>query len=143
MQSHSLSGGNIVKGKMLVLALAGALLFGITAYAHHSFAGTYDLSQQIKVEGKLVQFLFRNPHSFVHIAAPDAHGQMQRWAIEWTGGGQLAGSSIQKTTLKVGDPVIITGNPTRTAGERRLRMVTFKRTSDGLSWGNRAGEVVD
>ena len=96
MQSHSLSGGNIVKGKMLVLALAGALLFGITAYAHHSFAGTYDLSQQIKVEGKLVQFLFRNPHSFVHIEAPDANGQMQRWAIEWTGGGQLAGSSIQK-----------------------------------------------
>jgi len=45
--------------------------------------------------------------------------------------------------LKVGDPVIITGNPTRTEGEHRLRMVTFKRTSDGLSWAGRQGEVVD
>ena len=132
-----------MKSKMVVLALAAAFLFGATAYAHHSFASTYDLSRQVKVEGKLVQFLFRNPHSFVHIEAPDANGQVQRWAIEWTGGAQLSGSSIDKNTLKVGDPVIITGNPTRTEGEHRLRMVTFKRTSDGLAWGNRQGEVVN
>ena len=132
-----------MKSKMVVLVLAAAFLFGTTAYAHHSFASTYDLSRQVKVEGKLVQFLFRNPHSFVHIEAADANGQVQRWAIEWTGGAQLSGSSIDKNTLKVGDPVIITGNPTRTAGEHRLRMVTFKRTSDGLAWGNRQGEVVN
>ncbi len=132
-----------MKSKMVVLVLAAAFLFGTTAYAHHSFASTYDLSRQVKVEGKLVQFLFRNPHSFVHVEAPDANGQVQRWAIEWTGGAQLSGSSIDKNTLKVGDPVIITGNPTRTAGEHRLRMVTFKRTSDGLAWGNRQGEVVN
>ena len=129
--------------RIVLLAIAAALLVSTAVYAHHSYGATYDVSKQVKVEGKVVQFVFRNPHSFVHIEAPDANGQMQRWAVEWTGGGQLAGSSIQKTTLKVGDPVIITGNPTRTAGERRLRMVTFKRTSDGLSWGNRAGEVVD
>ena len=132
-----------MKSKMVVLVLAAAFLFGTTAYAHHSFASTYDLSRQEKVEGKLVQFLFRNPHSFVHVEAPDANGQVQRWAIEWTGGAQLSGSSIDKNTLKVGDPVIITGNPTRTTGEHRLRMVTFKRTSDGLAWGNRQGEVVN
>ena len=45
--------------------------------------------------------------------------------------------------VKVGDTVIIAGNPVRTAGEHRMRMVTFKRTSDGLSWGNREGERVD
>ena len=132
-----------MKSKMVVLVLAAAFLFGTTAYAHHSFASTYDLSRQVKVEGKLVQFLFRNPHSFVHVEAADANGQVQRWAIEWTGGAQLSGSSIDKNTLKVGDPVIITGNPTRTTGEHRLRMVTFKRTSDGLAWGNRQGEVVN
>ena len=128
-----------MKSKTLVLVLAGAFLFGMTAYAHHSFAGTYDLSKQVKVEGKLVQFLFRNPHSFVHVEDPDG----QRWAIEWAGGAQLSGSSIDKNTLKVGDPVIIMGNPTRTIGEHRLRMVNFKRTSDGLTWGNRQGQVVD
>jgi hypothetical protein len=114
-----------VKGKAVVLVLAGAFLFGMTAYGHHSFASTYDLSQQVKIEGKLVQFLFRNPHSFVHVEAKDQNGEVQRWAIEWAGGAQLA------------------GNPTRTPGEHRMRMVTFKRTSDGLSWGGRQGETVN
>ena len=35
------------------------------------------------------------------------------------------------------------GNPTRTIEEHRLRMVSLKRTSDGLTWGNREGEKVD
>ena len=132
-----------MKRKAVVLVLAGAFLFGMTAYSHHSFASTYDLSQQVKIEGKLVQFLFRNPHSFVHVETMDQNGEVQRWAIEWAGGAQLAGRSIDQHTLKVGDPVIITGNPTRTPGEHRLRMVTLKRTSDGLSWGGRQGETVD
>jgi hypothetical protein len=133
-----------VKSKAVVLVLAGALLSGMTAYAHHSFASTYDLNKQVKIEGKLVQFLFRNPHSFIHVEATDEKGEVQRWAIEWAGGAQLAGSSgIDQHTLKVGDPVVITGNPVRTIGEHRMRMVAFKRTSDGLSWGSREGERVD
>ncbi len=128
-----------MKVKAAVLVLAGALLFGMTAYAHHSFASTYDLAKQVKIEGKMVQFLFRNPHSFVHVETADG----ERWSIEWAGGGQLAGNGIDRTTLKVGDPVVVSGNPTRTEGEHRLRMVTLKRTTDGLTWGNREGEKVD
>ena len=129
--------------RIVLFALAAALLLSTAVYAHHSYGATYDVSKQVKLEGKVVQFVFRNPHSFVHVEGPDANGQMQRWAVEWAGGAQLTGSSIDRNTLKVGDPVIISGNPTRTAGEHRLRMVSFKRTSDGLSWGNRQGEVVD
>ena len=133
-----------MKSKMVFLVVVGAFLFGMTAYAHHSFAGTYELKKEVKIEGKLVQFLYRNPHSYVHVEAKDESGQMQRWAVEWTGGGQLEGAGISRTTLHVGDPVIITGNPSRAAGEHKLRMVSFKRTSDGLGWGGgRAGQVVD
>src|SRR5437870_3846577 len=63
--------------------VAAVLLGGVTLYAHHSFASTYDESKKVTVEGKLVQFLWRNPHSFVHIMAPDEQGSMQRWAVEW------------------------------------------------------------
>ena len=31
-----------------------------------------------QIEGTVVQFLFRNPHSFVHVMAPDKNGVMQR-----------------------------------------------------------------
>jgi hypothetical protein len=128
---------------MFVFVLAGVLLACATAYAHHSFASTYDESKKITVEGKLVQFLFRNPHSFVHVLAPDEDGTMQRWAIEWGGAGQLGGQGVTRDTLKPGDKVIITGNPGRNPADHRVRMVTLRRPSDGFGWGTGAGETFD
>lgn len=132
-----------MKTKLFVVTLVAALLCGMTAYAHHSFAGTYDLKKQVKLEGKLIRVLWRNPHSFVHVAAPDSTGAMQQWSVEWSGLPYLAGAGITSNTLAAGDPVVVTGNPTRTPGEYRLRMTTILRTSDGFSWGNRRGEVVE
>src|SRR4051812_6578578 len=51
--------------KRILLALiitAGAIISGGRAYAHHSFAATYLEDRMQKVDGKIVQFLFRNPH---------------------------------------------------------------------------------
>ena len=132
-----------MKRRLLVMFVFAALLSGIRAYAHHSFAATYHEDQTIKIEGTMVQFQFRNPHSFVQVDAPDASGKMQRWGIEWGGAGQLGGQGVNRYTLKAGDKVIITGNPGRTAEDHRIRMVTLKRTSDGFGWGQREGEVVD
>lgn len=111
--------------------------------AHHSFAATYDESQTVKIEGRLVQFLYRNPHSFVHLMAPDASGQERRWAVEWGAAGQLAGEGITRETLKPGDVVAITGNPSRNPGEYRIRMMMLRRPADGFSWGNQPGQTVD
>ncbi len=133
----------IRKVLVVVLVTAGAFLFGLTAYAHHSFAATYDEKKVVKIEGKLVQFLFRNPHSFVHVEAPDENGQVQRWAVEWGGAGQLGTQGVTRNTLKVGDVVIITGSLSRSPGEHRVRMNTLRRTSDGFGWGARPGETVD
>ena len=41
-------------------------------FAHHSFSATYEITKAIKLEGTIVQFVYRNPHSFVHVDAPDA-----------------------------------------------------------------------
>jgi hypothetical protein len=72
----------------------------MTASAHHSFNAAYDMSREVKIEGKLVQYLYRNPHTWLHVEVP-ADGQMQRWAIEWGGTGQLSGQGVTRTTLKV------------------------------------------
>jgi Family of unknown function (DUF6152) len=119
--------------KALALAfVATATLLTATAYAHHSFAATYIVDKEVKIEGDLVQFMFRNPHSFVHVMAPDDKGQMQRFAVEWAAAGQLTG--ITRDTLKYGDHVIITGNPGRTAADHRLRMRSIFRPKDGFRW---------
>ena len=127
---------------LLVVALA-ALMSGIQLYAHHSFAATYFEDKQQTVEGDLVQFLFRNPHSFVHVEGKDEKGETVRWAIEWGGGGQLGRQGATRETLKPGDHVVIVGNPGRNPDDHRLRMLRLKRTSDGWTWGGRPGESFD
>src|SRR5271157_5258439 len=123
-----------MKLKMLAVLAAAVSLLGVRAYAHHSFAATYFEDQKITVHGKLVQFLYRNPHSFVHIEAPDEKGEMQTWAVEWGGGGQLSREGVSRDTLKPGDHVIVTGNPGRNPADHRLRMKSITRPSDGFKW---------
>jgi hypothetical protein len=129
--------------RVIYSVVAVALLAGTAAYAHHSYAATYDVTNEIKLDGKLVQFVYRNPHSFVHVQAPDAQGAQQRWAVEWAGTGQLAEAGVQRDTLKVGDQVVIVARPSRVPGEYRALMVRLTRPSDGFTWGGRAGQVVD
>jgi hypothetical protein len=128
-----------------VLRLIGlaVLVAGSTTSAHHSYGATYDLSKEITLEGKLVQFVYRNPHSFVHLQAPDESGRQQRWSVEWSGTGQLNNQGVTRETLRVGDVVVIVGRPSRVTGEYRLLMVSLKRPLDGFTWGGRAGEAVD
>jgi hypothetical protein len=129
--------------KRVSLVLAALFLACGVADAHHSYAATYDTSKEIKLEGKLVQFVYRNPHSFVHLQAPDDKGVEQRWSVEWSGTGQLANSGVTRESLKVGDEVVIVGRPSRVPGEYRALMVSLSRPSDGFTWGGRAGQAVD
>ena len=127
-----------MKRTLFALALvAGAMVVSSgRAYAHHSFAATYFEDKTQKIEGNLVQFLYRNPHSFVHVEAPDEKGTMQRWAVEWGAGGQLGRQGVTRETLKPGDHVIIVGNPGRNPEDHRLRMVNITRPfPDGWKWG--------
>jgi uncharacterized protein DUF6152 len=133
-----------MKGKLLVALIAAALIGGaVQAYAHHSFASTYLDDKTVKLEGKLISFQLRNPHSFLEVDAPDEAGKPQRWAVEWGGAGLLSGQGISRDTLKPGDQIVITGNAGRNPEDHRIRLVSLRRPSDNWSWGQKAGEVVD
>jgi hypothetical protein len=121
---------------------AALLTAAVSASAHHSFAAAYDEGATIKIEGELVEFLFRNPHASVQIVAPDHDGQMQRWDVEWGGAGMLAGQGVTRDSLRAGDRVVITGNPSRNAAEHRLRLRSLLRPLDGFGWGQH-GETFD
>ena len=127
--------------------LLGALTIGILvgsthARAHHSFAATYLEDQSVTVEGEIVQFLLRNPHSFVHVMVKQSDGTQVRYVVEWGSPTQLSGK-VSRDTLKPGDHVVITGNPGRNTDDHRVRLLTFKRPKDGWSWGMLADEKVD
>ena len=119
--------------RYLVAPLALVVLAGATqALAHHSFAATYIENQQITIEGELVQFVLRNPHSFVDVDVKQG-AETVRYVVEWASPAQLQGK-ISRDTLKPGDHVVITGSPGRNPEDYRLRMRSITRPSDGWKW---------
>jgi len=130
--------------RCLTVALAIAVIgAGSQASAHHSFAATYLEDQSVTIEGELVQFMFRNPHSFVHVMVKEKDGSLVRYTVEWGGAGQLDGQGVTRETLRPGDYVVISGSPGRNPADRRVRLMSLHRPKDGFGWGKKPGEVVD
>jgi hypothetical protein len=132
-----------MKRYLVVLLVAAAMLAGARAYAHHSFAATYFEDRMVTIEGDLAQFQFRNPHSWVHVNVKEKDGTVVRYAVEWGGTGQLGNTGITRDTLKIGDHVIISGNPARNPKQHQVRMLSLHRTKDGFGWGKKPGETFD
>jgi len=128
---------------LLVPAVVLAVLVDDGALAHHSFAATYNEDETITIEGTVLQFQFRNPHSFVHVQAPDENGEMHRWAVEWANPSQLTGQGVGAATLKPGDVVRITGAPGRDPADHRLVLRYLLRPADGYEYGNDPNETFD
>jgi hypothetical protein len=120
-----------------IVATTGAFLYASVAFAHHTFDATYQLDREIKIEGKLIQVLIRNPHSFLHIEAPDANGVMQRWALESRSAGQLAKEGLTRDLLNPGDELSISMMPGRQPEEHRGILLSLDRKSDGFHWAER------
>src|SRR5688572_31648758 len=130
--------------RYLVALLAVCLLaVGAQLSAHHSFAATYLEDQKVTIEGQLVQFLLRSPHSFVHVNVKETDGSLVRYVVEWGSPQQLGGQGVSRDTLKPGDHVIISGNPGRNPADHRVRLLKFQRPKDGWSWGMLPNQVVD
>lgn len=123
-----------MKRKLLVLLIGVGLVFCGRAYAHHSFAATYFTDQTNTITGTITEFLYRNPHSFIKVQAPNKDGKMVIWSIEWGGGAQLARAGINADTLHAGDKVVVKGNPGRDPEEYRMRAVSVMRTTDSFKW---------
>lgn len=123
--------------------VAAATLWAFPVAAHHSFGGTYNVDRQITIKGKIVQLTLRSPHSFVYVEVQEGDSPAQRWTIEGASAQQFAQQGFDKDAFKVGDPVEIVGNPSRSPNSTRARLIKITRTTDGRTWGSRAGEVVN
>jgi hypothetical protein len=125
-----------MKRTLAILLAMGALLTVSSnlTFAHHAFYSVYDRDKTVKIEGTLKEFIWRNPHSFVRVEAPDEKGEAQSWVIEWAAPAQLSEKGVSNATLRPGDKVIVTGHPGRVAENHRLQLMKVERPSDGFKW---------
>lgn len=135
----STRGGTLPRAMRTVYA-ASFLLAGLTgleslpAGAHHSWSAEYDLSRSTFVTGTVTRVQFRNPHSAV-ILAVNEDGREYRWTVEWASPQRLRDRGVTSETLRVGDELLVTGNPHRDSKVRSLRAVSV-RGSDGSEIGS-------
>jgi hypothetical protein len=120
-----------------VLALSSAVLLltlgGVVTAAHHSVAATY-LRGTLTIDGTLKEFVWRNPHSFMRVEAPDDKGEKHIWIVEGAAPQQLTEAGLTTSTFRPGDRVVVTGQPGRIPEDHRLLLHTIMRPSDGVKW---------
>ena len=119
----------------ILLGIAALLTVGSgLTFAHHAFYSVYDRDKTVKIEVTLKEFIWRNPHSFVRVEAPDEKGEVQSWVIEWAAPAQLTEKGVSSATLRPGDKITVTGHPGRVAENHRMQLMKVERPSDGWKW---------
>ena len=108
-----------MKSRVLILAFVAASFLPMVVLAHHSFTATYDTAKTVTIEGKVTQFLLRNPHSFLHVTAIGKDGKEQNWNVEWAAAGQLGGAGVTRDSLKPNKSLATHEYAGKTPAERR------------------------
>ena len=119
----------------LLVAIAAVFLCSPAA-AHHSFGDLYLESDTIEIEGTIVEFQYKNPHSWVHVEGREGLNDEKIYSAEWVSTSQLEREGITKNTLKAGDKVRIWGSPAKRITEPRMHLKRIRR-SDGWEWRGR------
>jgi hypothetical protein len=112
------------------LAVAASVWLSI-ASAHHSFAGVYDSSRSVTLDGVVTEFLFVHPHPFLLIRVVPAGGPEESWRAEMDNRFELADIGVTGRTFRPGDAVHVRGIPGRKE-PHILYLMKLERGSDGL-----------
>ena len=94
------------------LLILAALAIPGPVSAHHSFA-MFDQTKTVTLKGKVLEFQWTNPHSWIELEVPNSHGGADKWSIELNSPNNLARQGWKRTMLKPGDAVTVTINPLR------------------------------
>lgn len=109
--------------------LVAAVLFTPVA-AHHAFSPVYDDKRTVSVSGVVTQFRFVNPHALLYLDVAGDSGKVTKWTVEFAGRLNLSENGWTEDTIKAGEQVTVTGNPTHAAGTNRLAFRKLMR-ADG------------
>ncbi len=122
-----------MKRRVVLLAVAVAVGSAMGVGAHHSVATVYDESRTMMLEGEIERVLNLQPHAWLHLVVRGSRGRTRTWAVEFGTASKLSSSGVSQVALRPGDRITVCGNPGRDPGAYRLRMLTLRRPSDGLS----------
>ena len=71
-----------MRTKLVAAVAAFALLATVPLLAHHSFSSEYESAKVLTLTGKMVNFEWVNPHSWIHVEVTNADGSKTVWKGE-------------------------------------------------------------
>ena len=102
-----------MRRRLRTLAIvAVALGLTVEAFAHHSTA-YYSKEQKdfVKIQGKVVRWEYRSPHSQLYVEIADKDGKPVTWRFESTPAAWLLREGVKEDSIKVGEIVTVEGFP--------------------------------
>lgn len=96
--------------------VVAVLVSSVPAVAHHASAPFYDPEKSVEAVGTVTKFVFRNPHSFIYLDAPNAEGEMVAWEVEMGTAVSMSRRGWTAETIEAGDPIRVVGQPSRAPG---------------------------
>ena len=100
--------------RKIQLLLTFAVVAWLPAEAHHAPA-VFDQTQTIVIDGTVTDFMWSNPHSWIHMDVVGEDGEVTDWVIEMNPPTYLIRGGWRSTTIKPGDKISVVANPLRTA----------------------------
>ena len=98
-----------MKASLIVVA---ALLTASSALAHHSNSA-FDPDKVVVLKGTVTQWLWTNPHVWIHLDVDDSKSGKTEWRIEGRPPGVLARSGWSRSSFKPGDTITVDFSPAR------------------------------
>jgi hypothetical protein len=100
------------------VALPMVVLAATKVSPHHAFSPVYDEKRTITVAGVVTEFRFVNPHALMFMDVTEDTGRVVQWVVEFAGRLNLSEFGWTADSLKPGERVTVTGNPTHTGSPR-------------------------
>ena len=101
-------------GSVATVLAVGIALFAVPVVAHHSTAA-FDNGRVVRIEGKVTQFRWINPHASFKVEGTAEGGEDGLWTVEMTAANVLANQGWKRTSLSVGDEIVVFVNPLKQA----------------------------
>jgi hypothetical protein len=128
---------------LLLVALMVAAPLATRVWAHHSFAAEYDSNKPLNIKGAVTKIEWNNPHVYFYIDVKDEKtGKVVNWALEMGAPAVIQRSGWTRTTMKIGDLVIVTGSQAKSGRPHgHARSVTMASTGKRLGAGSSEGQA--